>query len=88
VECGTVYHPWTEISVTVQNGLTIVTLVRRSGVSCLELPAVHYSVSQKNRTATIINIHFTNSQHSLISCGTDRPYSILHWLRQKVFKLA
>jgi len=41
------------------------------------LHKVYEHICSKNRTATT---NFTNSLRSLIIFGTDRPYSILHWL--------
>jgi len=43
--------------------------------------ALFYSVSQKKTGPLQLICHnFTNSQHSLIIFGTQRPYSILHSL--------
>jgi len=49
---------------------------------------LNYSVSKKTGPLQLISPNSTNSQHSLINFGTEIPYSIIHWLWWKVFKLA
>jgi len=44
-----------------------------------------YSVSQKTRPLQLMWHNVTNSQSSLIIFGTERPYSVLRWVRYKVF---
>ena len=43
-----------------------------------EGPCCVYTLCLKNRTLRLIWHNFTNSQHSLIIFGTERPYSILN----------